>query len=57
MIVDKTIQIMHVVSGDLWASAEVQLFTLAKELNSNALVRVGIVILNYGKLEHQLRQN
>ncbi|MDH5387415.1 MAG: glycosyltransferase [Gammaproteobacteria bacterium] len=56
MIIDKKIHILHIVSGDLWAGAEVQLFTLAKKLKDNPLTRISVVILNYGRLEQQLRQ-
>ena len=48
------IKVLHVASGDLWAGAEVQLFTLAKALQRTPGVSVTVVLLNYGKLEQEL---
>lgn len=47
--------VLHIASGDLWAGAEVQLFTLAKALHNDLDIRVDVVLLNTGKLEHELR--
>jgi len=47
--------VLHIASGDLWAGAEVQLFTLAKALHDTLNIRVNVVLLNHGKLEHKLR--
>jgi len=47
--------ILHIASGDLWAGAEVMLYTLAKTLNSGAKTQVSVVVLNPGKLEQELR--
>jgi len=54
---DKKTQLkaLHIASGDLWAGAEVQLFTLAKTLHTRSDVIVEIVLLNHGRLEHELR--
>lgn len=49
------IHILHVASGDLWAGAEVMLYTLAKALNNKPDTRVSAVILNHGELEQKLR--
>ena len=49
------IHVLHIVSGDLWAGAEVQLFTLAKTLHSRPAAKVSVVLLNPGALEQQLR--
>lgn len=50
-----TPKILHIASGDLWAGAEVQLYTLATSLHALG-VNIGIVILNHGTLEQKLRQ-
>lgn len=46
--------VLHIASGDLWAGAEVQLYTLAKSL-TDLNVRVTVALLNYGMLEEKLR--
>lgn len=48
--------IVHIASGDLWAGAEVQLFTLAKALVQSGNARVSIVLMNHGELEQRLIQ-
>jgi len=48
------LKILHVASGDLWAGAEVQLFTLAKALHTRSDTSVSVVLLNYGRLEQEL---
>ena len=50
-----TIHILHIVSGDLWAGAEVMLYTLLKTLYKEPNTRVSAVILNPGMLEQKLR--
>ena len=50
------IHVLHIVSGDLWAGAEVQLFVLAKSLHTRMGARVSVVVLNHGTLEQQLRK-
>lgn len=45
--------VLHIASGDLWAGAEVQLFTLAKSLNE-LHVPVSVALMNHGALEHKL---
>jgi glycosyltransferase involved in cell wall biosynthesis len=52
---DCQVHVLHVVSGDLWAGAEVQLYTLAKTLHERLGARVSVVILNPGRLERELR--
>jgi len=54
---DKThpVKVLHIASGDLWAGAEVQLFTLATALRKNTETIVYIILLNHGKLEQKLR--
>jgi len=48
------INVVHVASGDLWAGAEVQLYTLAKALHNKASATVSVVLLNHGRLEQEL---
>lgn len=47
---------LHIASGDLWAGAEVQLFTLTKTLHCTLGIPVSVVLLNHGKLENKLRE-
>jgi len=47
--------ILHIASGDLWAGAEVMLYTLAKTLHIKPDTQVSVVVLNYGALEQKLR--
>ena len=54
MIKPRKLHILHIVSGDLWAGAEVQLFTLAKALYHYTPAALSVVILNRGKLEQEL---
>lgn len=51
----KNISVLHIASGDLWAGAEVQMYTLVKTLNNNLHVPVTVVLLNHGKLERELK--
>jgi len=51
------IKVLHISSGDLWAGAEVQLFTLAKSLANNTNTKVDIILFNHGRLEHELLDN
>ena len=49
------IKCLHVVSGDLWAGAEVQLFTLLTQLARGNRVLPHAVLLNEGELTRRLR--
>lgn len=49
-------RILHVVSGDLWAGAEVQVFNLASALARIPGVSVQVVVLNPGILADRLQQ-
>jgi len=49
-----TIHVLHIASGDLWAGAEVQLFTLTCALNKLADTRVSVILFNHGTLEKKL---
>ena len=48
-------RVLHIVSGDLWAGAEVQLYTLVKSLKSLG-VTICVVVLNQGVLVQKLQQ-
>ena len=52
---DESIHVLHIASGDLWAGAEVMLYTLAKTLYKELNTQVSIVLLNHGILEQRLR--
>jgi len=56
MAESRQIKALHISSGDLWAGAEVQLYTLAKTLNNKTDISVVVVLFNYGKLEQKLRE-
>ncbi len=46
--------VLHIASGDLWAGAEVQLYTLTGKLADINGISVMVVLLNHGKLERKL---
>jgi len=48
-------KILHIASGDLWAGAEAQMFTLVKTLHDTLGVPVSAILLNHGRLEQELR--
>lgn len=52
----RKIHVLHIVSGDLWAGAEAQLFTLVTTLNNQLTTNVSVAILNHGILEKKLRE-
>jgi len=45
------IKILHIASGDLWAGAEAQLFTLASHLKTLDNTSIYVILLNHGTLE------
>jgi len=51
----KALHVLHIASGDLWAGAEVMLYTLAKTLFIEFNIRVTVILLNPGTLEQKLR--
>lgn len=51
---ERPLRVLHIVSGDLWAGAETQVFTLISHLQSMAATEV--VVLNEGELANRLRQ-
>lgn len=52
----RKIHVLHIVSGDLWAGAEAQLFTLVTTLNNQLTTNVSVAILNHGILEKSLER-
>jgi glycosyltransferase involved in cell wall biosynthesis len=48
------LKVLHIASGDLWAGAEVQLYTLAKALQKMPETCVSVILLNHGALEEKL---
>jgi len=51
-ILNRPLRVMHIISGDLWAGAEVQAFTLLQQLQSN--VQLHVIVLNNGELSQRL---
>ena len=51
------IRVIHVVSGDLWAGAEVMVYNLLRQLNNQRNVEVFSVLLNEGRLSRELRKS
>jgi len=52
---DKKINVCHLISGDLWAGAEVQMYTLVMSLKTLPDINVSAIVLNEGKLAVKLR--
>ena len=52
-ILNRPLRVLHIISGDLWAGAESQAFTLLKHLNTSTALHV--VVMNDGELSHRLR--
>lgn len=51
------ISICHIISGDLWAGAEVQVYTLCKALKKSTEARPTVVVFNDGILAQRLRDS
>jgi len=51
----QALHVTHIASGDLWAGAEVQLFTLCKASRKLNGVIVSVILLNHGQLEQRLK--
>lgn len=49
-------RVLHVISGDLWAGAEVQAYTLLTTLQQDPAVQVAAALLNEGELARRLRE-
>jgi L-malate glycosyltransferase len=50
-------KVLHVISGDLWAGAEVQAYTLLASLKREPDVQVAAALLNDGQLAGRLREH
>lgn len=48
------LRVMHIVSGDLWAGAEVVVWSLLREIHAAAGIRLVAVVLNDGRLRAEL---
>jgi glycosyltransferase involved in cell wall biosynthesis len=46
---------LHVISGDLWAGAEVQAYTLISSLRKMADIELAVALMNEGELAQRLR--
>jgi glycosyltransferase involved in cell wall biosynthesis len=49
------LQVCHILSGDLWAGAEVMAFTLLKKLKEVPSLKLQVILLNDGRLLEELR--
>lgn len=54
VILNRPLRVMHIISGDLWAGAEVQAFTLLKHLATET--DLCVILMNEGELAERLRQ-
>ncbi|WP_144392663.1 glycosyltransferase [Pleionea sediminis] len=52
----KKLTVVHVVSGDLWAGAEVQVYTLLTALHSLQSITAKAIVLNQGTLANRLKK-
>ncbi len=52
---EPSMRVMHVISGDLWAGAEVQAFTLLTSLRNVPGLEIHAVLMNDGELAGRLR--
>lgn len=48
---DRKLRVLHVISGDLWAGAEVQAYTLLSQLRSHCHLKV--ILMNHGRLHDE----
>ena len=53
---NSTITVCHIISGDLWAGAEVQAHTLLKSLAETRQFALTAILLNEGRLSEKLRE-
>jgi len=51
---DSNLKVTQIASGDLWAGAEVQLYTLCKALLKLNKLELNVILLNHGELEKKL---
>lgn len=52
---NQTLKVLHIISGDRWAGAEVQAYTLLNQLKNQ--VTLDVVLMNEGELANKLRKN
>lgn len=50
------VSVCHIISGDLWAGAEVMVFHLLKGLLNHKNINITAIVLNEGKLAEELRK-
>lgn len=48
-------KVVHIASGDIWAGAEAQLFSLTKYIHDHSDIIVYVILLNHGILEEKLK--
>ncbi len=51
----RNLRVAHIASGDLWAGAEVQLYTLALQLQNHPEIKLHVCLFNRGELYKKLR--
>lgn len=51
------LKITHFASGDLWAGAEKQLYTLVTKLSQNKAIQIEVILMNEGELSSRLKNN
>lgn len=56
MVADNIIRICHIISGDLWAGAEVMVYNLLKNLKIFENLSLSVILLNEGRLSRELRE-
>jgi len=54
-VANKKVRILHLISGDLWAGAEVMAFNLLSSLQKFQDLDIQVIILNEGRLADELR--
>jgi L-malate glycosyltransferase len=54
--IDQKIKVCHIISGDLWAGAEVQMYTLAQSLSADPRISLSVIALNDMELAAKLRK-
>jgi glycosyltransferase involved in cell wall biosynthesis len=53
---DKKIAVCHIISGDLWAGADIAMFTVVSALQQCPALSISAILLNNGKLASKLRE-
>ncbi len=57
MAIDHKIKLLHIASGDLWAGAEMQMYSLLESLVGDSRFEVSALLLNDGRLAANLRNS